>query len=162
MRPRIASAVVLISGTVALVKYVQPSFRVTLNHAPNRTAEYRPMARRYYSCALAQVRESHRIIKNTSSIFRPYQTYQSSPFDPLELQIFRNGQPLAPGLLFVSPEDFGGMKAPKDIAPLIMNDAGQLVWNGPNIKAINFRVAISCKATAVSNPNGMPPAADQA
>ena len=75
-----------------------------------------------------------------SSNFWPYQSYKSSPFNPPHFEITRNGQPLAPGLLFVSPENMTPLKKAKDVAPLIMTDDGQLVWNGPSQNATNLRV----------------------
>lgn len=74
-----------------------------------------------------------------SSGFWPCQSYKSSSFNPPQLQITRNGLPLAPGLLFLSPENVTPLGGAKDVAPLIMTDDGQLVWNGPNLNATNFR-----------------------
>lgn len=92
------------------------------------------------SCHTGPGRESHQVV-NESSIIWPYQVYKSSPFNPPELEITTNGQPLAPGLLFITPSDGSTIKATEDTAPLIMTDMGQLVWNGPAISANNFRVA---------------------
>ena len=57
------------------------------------------------------------------------------------MEIKANGRPLAPGLLFIDPTNFTPVNATKDMAPLIMTEAGQLVWNGPTLDATNFRVA---------------------
>lgn len=92
------------------------------------------------SCTLGPGKESHRVVKESNKIW-PYQVYHSSPFNPPELEITKNGQPLAPGLLFITPEDFTPIRATRDVAPLIMTDTGQLVWNGPTTNATNFRVA---------------------
>ncbi|MDI1484929.1 MAG: hypothetical protein OHK93_000063 [Ramalina farinacea] len=78
-------------------------------------------------------------ITGLSSGFWAYQSYNSSPFNPPKLQITRNGQPLAPGLLFLSPENVTPLGAAKDVAPLIMTDDGELVWNGPKLNATDFR-----------------------
>ena len=71
----------------------------------------------------------------------PYQVFKSSPFTPPELQITTNGKPLAPGLLFITPSKQSAVVATSDVAPLIMTDAGQLVFNGPFVNATNFRHA---------------------
>jgi hypothetical protein len=70
-------------------------------------------------------------VVNGSGSYWPYQTYNSSPSNPPELEITTNGQKLAPGLLFMTPGNFGGTLAAKDVAPMIMTDSGQLVWEGP-------------------------------
>jgi len=71
----------------------------------------------------------------------PYQIFESSPFNAPELQITTNGKSLAPGLLFFSPSEKSPATAFEDIAPLIMTDAGELVFNGPIVNATSFRVA---------------------
>ena len=92
-------------------------------------------------CSLGPGEESHTIGGSTSGPVWPWQIYQSSPFNPPELQITRNGAPLALGLLFISPSNAGAVNAIKEAAPLIMTDGGQLVWNGPISNATNLRVA---------------------
>ena len=80
-------------------------------------------------------------ISNSSPPLWPYQIYKSSPFNPPVLEINSTGQPLAPGLIFITPSEGGAAVATKDIAPIILTDAGQLVWNGPAVNANNLRVA---------------------
>ncbi|KAL9601634.1 MAG: hypothetical protein Q9179_002808, partial [Wetmoreana sp. 5 TL-2023] len=45
-----------------------------------------------------------------------------------------------PGLLFLTPSNFRPPPAAKEAAPIIVNDFGQLVWNGPNTDATNLQV----------------------
>ena len=91
-------------------------------------------------CPLGRGRTSSRVVNSSESIW-PYQVFRSATFNPPQLQITANGEHLAPGLLFFAPTDFTSVNATQDQAPLIMTDAGQLVWNGPNLDATNFRVA---------------------
>lgn len=91
-------------------------------------------------CQLGPGREHHQVVNGSGYIW-PYQAYKSSPFNPPELTIITNGQPLAPGLVFVTPSDGSLVGDSQDTAPLIMTDTGQLVWSGPTINANNFRVA---------------------
>ena len=92
------------------------------------------------SCRPGSGKEHHQVVNDSGEIW-PYQMYRSAPFNPPELKITTNGQPLAPGLLFISPSDEGTVKATKSAGPLIMTDAGQLVWSGPILNANNLRVA---------------------
>ena len=92
------------------------------------------------SCHPGPGREHHQVI-NGSGEFWPYQVYKSSPFNPPELEIVTNGQPLAPGLLFITPSDVTSVEATKDTAPMILTETGQLVWHGPTLDADNLRVA---------------------
>ena len=91
-------------------------------------------------CPLGQGAESRRIVNESGPIW-PYQVFKSATFNPPQLQVTTNGKHLAPGLLFFDPTDFTPVNATQDQAPLIMTDAGQLVWNGPYLDATNFRVA---------------------
>ena len=93
------------------------------------------------SCSLGSGEESHATAGNTSGPVWPWQIYQSASFNPPELQITSNGAPLASGLVFITPSNFGATNALQEAAPLIMTDKGQLVWNGPILNATNFRVA---------------------
>lgn len=93
------------------------------------------------SCPLGPGRESHVVVNDSNTKFWPYQKYRSSPFNPPEFEITRNGKPLAPGYVFITPENFSPVPAAKDLSPLIVTDAGQLVWNAPIVNATNFRVA---------------------
>lgn len=92
-------------------------------------------------CTLGQGAESHIVGGNASGTVWPWQIYQSSPFNPPELQITSNGEPLAPGLLLITPSNFKPENAIEEAGPIIMTDKGQLVWNGPSSNATNFRVA---------------------
>lgn len=91
-------------------------------------------------CPLGRGRESSQVVNGSGSIW-PYQVFRTATFNPPQLQITANGKHLAPGLLFLTPTDFTAVNATQDQAPLIMTDAGQLVWNGPNRDATNLRVA---------------------
>lgn len=82
------------------------------------------------SCHLWVGEESHQVVSG-SGAYWPYQTYRSAPFSPPELQITTSGEPLAPGLLFMTPGNVGSTLATKDVAPMIMTDGGELVWEGP-------------------------------
>ncbi|KAI9698906.1 MAG: hypothetical protein M1820_007327 [Bogoriella megaspora] len=82
------------------------------------------------SCTLGPGERSHQVVNHSSS-FWTYQTFKSSKFNPPELDIITNDKPLAPGLLFLTPGNFGPTPATKDVAPMIMTDDGQLVWEGP-------------------------------
>ena len=93
------------------------------------------------SCPLGPGEESHTIGGSASGPVWPWQIYESSSFNPPELEITKNGAPLAAGLLFITPSNAGPSNAIKEAAPLIMTDGGQLVWNGPISNATNFRVA---------------------
>ena len=91
------------------------------------------------SCPVGKSSDSHTVVNQTGPKSWPYQVYKSAPFNPPELQIKGNGQHLAPGLLFFAQETFSTPNL-KDIAPMIMTDQGQLIWNGPRVNATNFRV----------------------
>ena len=70
----------------------------------------------------------------------PYQTFETVPFTPPQLQINRSGEPLAEGLIMFSPANFG--PSPKDATPvpMIMTDSGDLVWYGPEVDGVDLRV----------------------
>ena len=92
------------------------------------------------TCYSGPEKEHHQVVNGSGKVW-PYQVYTSSPFNPPQLEIRADGQPLGPGLLFISPSDQTSVKATKDTAPMIMTETGQLVWHGPMIDATNFRVA---------------------
>lgn len=92
------------------------------------------------SCASSYAQESHEIGTAVAPAW-PWQIYKSAPYNPPEFEVTTNGQPLAPGLLFITPSDASSQRASKENAVLIMTDAGQLVWNGPTVVADNFRIA---------------------
>lgn len=86
------------------------------------------------SCALGPGIESHQAVQGP---IWPSQAYKSSPYRPPEMYITKYNQPLSSGLIFIAPYT----SAPGlTNGPLIMTDAGQLVWNGPTSQAANFRV----------------------
>lgn len=91
------------------------------------------------TCPLEPREQSSQIVNHPPTW--PYQVFKSSPFTPPELQITTNGKPLAPGLLFITPSKQSAVVGTSDVAPLIMTDAGQLVFNGPFVNATNFRHA---------------------
>lgn len=102
---------------------------------------HRPRGKPHASlCSRGQGAQSGRVV-NVSGPIWPYQVFRSATFNPPQLQVSANGERLAPGLLFFDPTDFTSVNATQDQAPLIMTDAGQLVWNGPYVDATNFRVA---------------------
>ncbi|KAL8837778.1 MAG: hypothetical protein Q9170_002396 [Blastenia crenularia] len=91
-------------------------------------------------CQLGLGQESHTVGGNgTTGAVWPWQIYQSSPFNPPQLEISQNGDPLAEGLIFMTPSNFGATNSIKEAAPIIMTDQGQLVWNGPNKVVTNLR-----------------------
>ena len=91
-------------------------------------------------CPLGHGAESGRAVNGSGSIW-PYQVFKSASFNPPQLEVTRNGRQLAPGFLFFDPVNMRTVKGAQDQAPLIMTDAGQLVWNGPYLDATNFGVA---------------------
>ena len=95
------------------------------------------------SCYLGPGEESHQVV-NGSGTYWPYQTYKSAPFNPPELEIISSGEPLAPGFLFMTPGNVGPELATKDVAPIIMTDRGQLIWEGPitNVTVTNLQVSL--------------------
>ena len=97
---------------------------------------------RNVSCCLGSGEESHQVV-NGSGSYWPYQTFKSAPFNPPELQITTNVEPLASGLLFMTPGNIGRTLATKAVAPMIMTDGGQLVWEGPttNLTVTNLHVS---------------------
>ncbi len=90
------------------------------------------------SCSLGPGKEHHQVV-NGSGDFWPYQVYKSSPFNPPEFEITKNGELLSPGLLLITPSDAAAVNATKDTGPIIMTDTGQLVWNGPAVNSFNLR-----------------------
>ena len=86
------------------------------------------------SCALGPGTESHQVVEGP---IWPSQVYKSSPYRPPEMQIVNYNQPLSSGLIFIAP--YSSVPGPTN-GPLIMTDAGQLVWNGPTSQAANFQV----------------------
>ncbi|KAL8947805.1 MAG: hypothetical protein Q9222_005953 [Ikaeria aurantiellina] len=91
------------------------------------------------TCELGPGEESHTVGTDSTGSIWPWQIYQSSPFNPPELEISRNGDPLAEGLVVFTQSLFGPVNSVKEQAPLIMSDSGQLVWNGPITTATNLQ-----------------------
>ena len=106
------------------------------------------------SCRPGPGKEHHQAVNGSGEIW-PYKTYKSAPFNPPELKITTNGQPLAPGLIFITPSDGSAIEATKSAGPLIMTDAGQLVWSGPILTATNFRVASFEGSAILTYSNGI-------
>ncbi|KAL8764462.1 MAG: hypothetical protein Q9194_007065, partial [Teloschistes cf. exilis] len=91
-------------------------------------------------CLLGPGQDSHRIGTGPSPLW-PYQIFDSVPFNPPVLNITSHRQNLAPGLLFLTPSDFGPPSgATKEVAPVIVTDSGQLVWNGPSAEAADLQL----------------------
>lgn len=91
-------------------------------------------------CLLGPGQDSHRIGTGPSPLW-PYQIFDSVSFNPPALNITSDRQDLAPGLLFLTPSDFGPPSgAAKEVAPVIMTDSGQLVWNGPSAEAADLQL----------------------
>ncbi|CAJ2512171.1 Uu.00g051860.m01.CDS01 [Anthostomella pinea] len=65
----------------------------------------------------------------------PYQTYKSVNFTPPYLEISHRAK-LSEGYLFFAPDG----ATEYELAPLIMDMDGELVWNGPGEHAFNFGV----------------------
>ena len=110
--------------------------------ADSTTADGRALSPRsnQTSCHLGAGEESHQVGHGPAPLW-PWQIYRSSPFNPPELEINQTGQSLAAGLIFITPSEGSNATATKEVAPLILTDAGQLVWNGPSVNATNLRVA---------------------
>lgn len=83
----------------------------------------------------------HTVGGNDNGTVWPWQIFHSSPFNPPELNITKNGGPLADGLLFFTQSNFQPVNAIEEAAPLIMTDKGELVWNGPISNATNLHVS---------------------
>lgn len=91
-------------------------------------------------CLLGPREVSQQIGTGPSPLW-PYQIFDSVPFNPPVFNITSHQQNLAPGLLFLTPADFQTPSgAAKEVAPVIMTDSGQLVWNGPSAEAADFQV----------------------
>ncbi|KAL9004623.1 MAG: hypothetical protein Q9188_002565 [Gyalolechia gomerana] len=91
------------------------------------------------SCCELQLDEaSHTVGGNRNGTVWPWQIFQSSPFNPPQLDISHDGDPLAEGLVLFSPSNFRAVNSIKEAAPLIMTDRGELVWNGPISNATNL------------------------
>ena len=93
------------------------------------------------SCQLGPDGESHTVGGSQAGPVWPWQIYQSAPYNPPEFEISNTGEPLADGLLFLTPSNFRPINSVKEAAPMIVTDKGQLVWNGPIVNATNLRVA---------------------
>ena len=132
----LSSLAIISTWACCYISTVDAQYSPALAAATKRSPESSVNA----SCHFGPGTESHQVVNGSGEIW-PYQVYKSSPFNPPELEITTNGQPLAPGLIFITPSDTSTIEATKDTAPLIMTEAGQLVWNGPTTAANNLRVA---------------------
>ena len=136
----ITALFVLLAHASSILKLLAPSWS-TLSTSAVSALQQTSARSSHSSCASPYGEESHQIGNATGETW-PWLIYKSSPFNPPELQITTNGQPLAKGLLFITPSDTStAQDVLKESAPLIMSDTGQLVWNGPVAEANNFRVA---------------------
>jgi hypothetical protein len=72
---------------------------------------------------------------NGGDISWPYHEYKTVDFKPPYLNITHHVEP-SKGYLFFAPDG----ATPVQIAPLIMDMNGELVWNGPLEHAFNFGV----------------------
>jgi hypothetical protein len=95
------------------------------------------MAQRHWqSASKALCSANSREINSTSSLW-PWQTYKSSSATPPSLAINRTGDgELADGLLFFDPVSIAAQPGGKFYGPLIMDDTGELVWQGPPLTAV--------------------------
>lgn len=71
----------------------------------------------------------------SKDILWPYYTFETVDFTPPVLNITQYSPP-SEGYLFFAPDG----ATPYQIAPLIMDVSGELVWNGPLEHAFNFGV----------------------
>lgn len=71
----------------------------------------------------------------SKDILWPYYTFESVDFTPPVLNITQYADP-SEGYLFFAPDG----ATPFQIAPLIMDASGELIWNGPLEHAFNFGV----------------------
>ena len=117
----IAAALMLLLNNVQLVRGTRTGVNHTSPHSPTSSA-------------------GGTTVTGLTSGFWPYQSYKSSPFNPPQLQITRNGQPLAPGLLFLSPENVTPLGGAKDVAPLIHDRrwTACLEWAEPECHQLPF------------------------
>ena len=90
-------------------------------------------------CKLDLGQQPHTIGGNRTGTVWPWQIFQSSPFNPPELDINYDGEPLAEGLILFTQSNFRAVNSIKEAAPLIMTDGGDLIWNGPVSNATNLR-----------------------
>ena len=65
----------------------------------------------------------------------PYQKFKTVDFKPPYLNVTRHGES-SEGYLFFAPDG----ATPVQIAPVIMDTNGELIWNGPEEHAFNFGV----------------------
>lgn len=87
-------------------------------------------------------RASFTLVSNNGSGIWPYREYKSSNATPPDFQIEQNGKPLAPGLIFINPQNAGPTLGEHINGTMIITSDGDLVWNGPNTSTSNFRTAM--------------------
>ncbi|KAI5297139.1 hypothetical protein KEM55_005091 [Ascosphaera atra] len=78
----------------------------------------------------------------------PWQSFKSSPATPPKFNITKTG-PTAPGYLFITPN--GVTKAS---APFIMDESGDLIWQGPEGTQYNFEPQMLNNQPVISYWNG--------
>ncbi|KAI5309534.1 hypothetical protein KEM55_003030, partial [Ascosphaera atra] len=78
----------------------------------------------------------------------PWQSFKSSPATPPKFNITKTG-PTAPGYLFITPN--GVTKAS---APFIMDESGELIWQGPEGTQYNFEPQMLDNQPVISYWNG--------
>ena len=86
---------------------------------------------------------------STGNASWPYQTYETANFTPpaLKISVHANG---SDGYFFFAPDG----ATPFELAPLIMDSYGELVWNGPKQHAFNFGVQIYQSKPVLVSWNG--------
>lgn len=77
------------------------------------------------------------LLLSLSAASWPYSSYKSASFQPPKLNITTSGA-TDPGYIFVAPR--GGSVQPAGQAPLIYDNEGNLVYEGPEKMAFNFMV----------------------
>ena len=126
-----------------------PSFALALGLTA--TASAIPQTTEQVICSA----NSREITSNGTSIW-PWQTYKSSDVAPPNLAVNRtSSKPLFDGLLFLDPVPISNVSGASVYAPLIMDDAGELVWQGPNDRtAANLRVQTLDSASVLTYWSG--------
>lgn len=72
------------------------------------------------------------LYENTSSIW-PWQNYQTEPnLTPPALSITWNNETLQPGAIFLTPRNFNGSNATREVSPILLDSTGDLIWDGPH------------------------------
>ena len=82
------------------------------------------------------------LAQSTNVTVWPYQTFESVNYNPPQLAIAKSNTSLAKGLLVLAPQvtSTTALTEKEPSVPLLMNDAGELVWNGPEEVVANLQV----------------------